>query len=460
MIGEALVNSPLSHGRFLHGSGKGYFTVARIVPALPSPNNWEQRSYPTQELYEILPSYGGVYDAYISQNRFYGPRAVSRLAQLSAMYADIDYYNITDLDGMHPRSVMDLAFEKLQRAQIPRPSLVAATGRGLALVWRHEPVPRAALAKWKFCQDYIFEALKELGADSSARDAARVLRLVGSRNSKSGDTVEPLWEEYGESTWAFGDLADEILPLTREKLEERRAQRWESGEKKRASKDTRKASKAREDVEKRFTAYTLALGRLADLQCLMGQRGLDKLPPGQRDSWMFAAGTSLAYLVEPQFLERELVMLGKDHAGWGEAETRSRMHSVIRRAKDAGAGETIEWEGQQRDPRYRITNKKIIEDLGITLDEEKEMKVLISDQTKRQRDRERKEQKRRIEGARPRQEYLAKANEKRTIAQDLRRQGLSYRRIGEKLGISRTKARRLIADATIHHRKGESGEAQ
>jgi hypothetical protein len=184
------------------------------------------------------------------------------------------------------------------------------------------------------------------------------------------------------------------------------------------------------------------------LQRLLRLRGLDKLPPGQRNDWMFAAGTSLAYLVKPEFLERELVQLGKDHAGWDGAETKSNMHAVIRRAQDAGAGETVEWKGEQRDPRYRLTNKKIIEMLSITLDEEKEMKVLISKETKRQRDRERKEQKRRAEGAIPRREYLAKANEKRDFAQDLRRQGMSFREIGEKLGISRTKARRLIADAT------------
>ena len=190
VISVASVNSPLSHGRYLHGTGEGHVTIARKVHSgRLSQDNWEQHSYQTRKLYDVLPAYGGLYDAYISQNRFYGSRSVARLAQLSAMYADLDYYNIPYLKGMAPRAVMDLAFEQLQRAQIPRPSLVVATGRGLALVWRHEPVPRYALPRWKACQDYIFDALRELGADPSARDAARVLRLVGSRNSKSGTTV-------------------------------------------------------------------------------------------------------------------------------------------------------------------------------------------------------------------------------------------------------------------------------
>jgi hypothetical protein len=449
MIGEALVNSSLNHGKFLHGAGKGHITVGRKFPELPSPGNWRQHSYPTQKLYEVLPAYGGVYDVYISQNRFWGPRAVSRLASLSAMYSDLDYYKIPGLEGMHPLAAMDLAFEALQRARIPHPSLVVATGRGLDLVWTHHSVPRAALPKWNLCQYYIFEALRGLGGDPAAKDAARVLRLVGSLNSNTDTLVEAIYEDHGESIWDFGDLADEILPLTREELEERRVHRRESSEK-RASKDTRdtrKASKGRDNAEKRFTPYTLALGRLSDLQRLLSLRELDKLPPGQRNNWMFAAGTSLAYLVEPQFLERELIQLGKDYASWSEAETRSGMHSVIRRAQDAGAGEkVVEWEGKQRDPRYWLTTRKIIEMLGITPEEEKEMKILISEETKRQRKRERKKQKRRVEGVIPRHEYLAKANEQRGIVQDLRRERMSYRKIGEVLGISRTKAWRLSAD--------------
>jgi hypothetical protein len=92
-----------------------------------------------------------------------------------------------------------------------------------------------------------------------------------------------------------------------------------------------------------LSGATLALGRLGDLQRLLKLRRVDKLPPGKRDSWMFAGGTSLAYLVEPQFLERELIVLGRDNAGWSEAETKSSMYSVISRARDAQAGEMVEW---------------------------------------------------------------------------------------------------------------------
>jgi hypothetical protein len=410
-------------------------------------SDFKMQAYEMRDLWDILPAYGGMNDSYISVNRFWGTRAVARLACLSSLYSDLDYYQVPELADMHPQGITWLAFEELERARIPRPSLAVATGRGLALIWRHDPVPRAALSRWKLCQDHIFRALKCLGADPAARDAARVLRLVGTRNSKSGTIVEAVWEDDAEGIWTFDELANEILPLTREQLEELRAKRRESRESRERplTKGRKRAPKSRDDVEKRFTATDLALSRMSDLQLLLKLRGQDMLPPGQRDAWMFVAGASMAHLVEPQFLERELITLGEDHAGWSEAETRSRMNSVVSRAEDAGADKKIEWNGQRLDPRYRLKNQTIIEMLGITPTGEKKMKTIISKDTKRQRKTERQRQKRRAEGVKPRDEYLDEAEKRKSRVQELHQQGLSYRKIGEKVGLSHTQVRRIIS---------------
>jgi hypothetical protein len=98
-----------------------------------------------------------------------------------------------------------------------------STGRGLALVWRHEPESRSARAKWERCQQFIFEALKALGADPKAKDAARVFRLAGTFNSKSATLVQSVFENL-DDVWVFGDLADEILPYTGEQWKRHKAQ--------------------------------------------------------------------------------------------------------------------------------------------------------------------------------------------------------------------------------------------
>ncbi len=47
------------------------------------------------------------------------------------------------------------------------------------LIWLHSPIPRAALPRWRACQEILKDLLASLGADPKARDAARVLRVVG-----------------------------------------------------------------------------------------------------------------------------------------------------------------------------------------------------------------------------------------------------------------------------------------
>lgn len=136
-------------------------------------------------------------------------------------------------------------------AKLPYPSLAISTGRGLALVWRHEPVSKHVLPKWARCQQCIIEALEELGADPGAKDAARVLRLVGTYNSKSGTLVEIISENLDE-VWEFGDLAEDILPVPQERFEEQRARRRENG-KNPSSKTSRRASRGRQDSEEGFS---------------------------------------------------------------------------------------------------------------------------------------------------------------------------------------------------------------
>jgi hypothetical protein len=431
--------SPLAHARYLHRAGKGNVTIGQKNGPEPL-SEWNQYSYPVEKLYEVVPAYSGLKDVYISQNRFYGSRRIDRIAEVSALYADLDYYKRPKLAGMRAEGVLNLALEALIREQIPHPSLAMATGRGLALVWRHEPVPAYVLAKWVRCQERILQALRDLGADQMAKSAAQVLRLAGTYNSKSGTLVESIFEDL-HYVWDFGGLADEILPVTQEQLEERRAQL--------AARGTRMAPERREAPPKGSTTLrTLHQARLEDLHSLMLLRGMDKLPPGQRDDWMFAATVSLSYLVENQFLEREVIALGRDCAGWSEAETRSRMQAVISRAQSAARGDKTEWQGRQRDLRYQLKNQTIIDMLSITSEEERHLKTIISEHTKQERDRQRKERERRSYGAQPREQYIADARERRQHnrreARKLRGEGKSLREIGRALGMSHTQVSRLL----------------
>lgn len=185
------LHNPEDHARWLHPvndtTTAGLVTIAR-----QEQGHWVEQRVSVHDLPAVVRDLGGIRDTYISQNRFMGPRKITHLWQLDSMWADLDYQNTQDWQHRDPRAVLDVVQDTLMDARVPEPSFSVATGRGLALVWLHTPVPRAAVARWNACQKTLYTILRPYGADRLALDAARVLRLVGTRHSRSGRLVEAL----------------------------------------------------------------------------------------------------------------------------------------------------------------------------------------------------------------------------------------------------------------------------
>jgi hypothetical protein len=405
----------------LHGEGLGrhYVVLAQNL------TSWRQRAYKVEALPDVLPELVGEGDVYMSQGRFWGyKREVAQLAGISALWADLDYYKIPALRDMHPMGVMEDALVLLERAKVPAPSLAISSGRGVYLLWLHDEVTRRALPRWNACQKHLVEVLRPLGADAGAKDAARVLRLAGTVNRKSGVVVEAL-RPPGE-VWSFDALADEVLPLTREELAEVRDLRIQ---------------RARRRPEKRlwtpgqgFTWATLWEGRLSDLQLLLRLRwDREELPPGHRDRWLFIAGCGIAWLaVNAEVMRRELYSLAREVGGWPEGETATRMQAAIRRAAMAEGGEKITYGGMEVDPRYRFKTPTIMDWLEIEPHEERHMSTVISETEK---DRRRLE-KARAAGVMPRQEYEGRAAYRRREARRMSSEGVPFKEIATHLVVS------------------------
>lgn len=416
------IRDAVDHAVVLHP--EDFRTRGMVVLAWREGSRWREFPVTIKDLPYVAGFFSGRQDVYISQNRFAGPfRRIAKLRQLDALWVDLDYYRCPEFAGKHPWQVRDLALCVLESEGIPMPSFAVATGRGVALVWLHLPVPRAALPRWNACQNRLYQVLKGFGADAAARDAARVLRLVGTINSKTGTVVEALTP--AEDPWPFDQLADEILPLTRAEIRELRVARARRG-------------KVPARPPEAFTTATLWEARLSDLQKLLELRWLGKLPPGQRDTWLFLAGVAMSWLCIPQVLQRELFALAAEVGGWDEREARTRLHAVLKRAHMAARGETVEWMGQKIDPRYRFTNETIIEWLQITPEEQRQLSTIWGPEVRREMDRLQHERARREAGMVPREEYLAQAEMRRQEALKLLGEGKTIGEIAEILGIHRT----------------------
>jgi hypothetical protein len=394
IVPRAQIITSQDHANISHSQGRGRVAVARRIDG-----RWTECTVPLGDIGYVASQHAGEPDIYLSQNRFFGRRrAIASLLQLNALFCDLDYYSLApSIRHLRSEHVLPIALERLEEHRIPAPTVAISTGRGIALIWLHHPVPRYALSRWQACQSMIHRALSELGADPRALDAARVLRLVGTKNSKSNTLVMPL-TDVGH-VWVFDDLADEILPLKRADLERLRAAREKAS--------MRRGLRSGVQPPINFTFVTLAEGRLTDLQRLLEYRFTGVLPAGQRDEWLFCAAVSMAYLIPAAALPHELAALAEQVAGWDEKETGARMSAVQDRARRAALGEKIRYRDQTIDPRYRLRTETIIARLAITEEEMigAKLRHLVSGGIKRLRERERGARRRRAAGAVDRRTY-------------------------------------------------------
>lgn len=427
-----------------------------------------QTSVQLANLAECVQSHQGKPDRYISVGVFYLPnrRAVS-LTRMPMVFADLDTYQISRLQRLAPEAQLDELLYVCSQNDIPEPSVVVYSGRGLQAKWLLTPaVPRGALPRWMALQRALNAKLAGLGADAGALDASRVLRLDGSVSARSGEVVRVLHRATtptrGGQRMATGVvgydidiLAEHLLPLDRDELAMRRAERDAQRAADAIEKAAREARRASfvvvpggadvDSVVRRsarpLIPSQLAWDRLEDLRTLAHLRGHEAgLPAGQRNTFVFLSACFLAQAKLVRELRAEIETLASSvfAPDWRPWEVSSCITSVVSRAEAATRGETVEFDGSKRDPRYSFKNETLVEWLGITGDEARQLKTILPADEARRRNTEAHRAARRAAGAVERAAYLQQAADKRVHARELKAQDLSVSAIARELGIGRS----------------------
>ena len=173
------------------------------LAALPRLSSKVQRTYRLSELPTVIEALDPARDTWISQAEFCKPnRRIVHLLRLSLCFVDLDTYK-TPFKGESPEALdRRVRGYCLDEWNLPLPSLILYSGRGLQVKWLLErPLPRAALPRWNAVQKQLVTNLEPFGADPGARDASRLLRLVDTVNTRSGERVRVLW--VNEQTETF-----------------------------------------------------------------------------------------------------------------------------------------------------------------------------------------------------------------------------------------------------------------
>ena len=126
-------------------------------------------------------------DIYASVNSFYSPVGCisSKTKKLNAIFIDLDYYNIEQLKGLNAEEVIQVLRKEVD---YPEPSIYIDSGNGLYLMWllNNTYATTSSRAYWKKIEETLIKLFKPYGADTKVKDHARVLRIPGTINSKTG----------------------------------------------------------------------------------------------------------------------------------------------------------------------------------------------------------------------------------------------------------------------------------
>lgn len=375
---DSAQDAAIKHTNFQHGEADGYITLAKKTN-----NGFKSFHYRADQLEKQLSEWLGE-DVYFSQNTFYKPqRLIENIRQLRALYTDIDCYLLNyDPDWVVGKIEIELIQEK-----IPDPNLIIYSGRGLALVWLIEPVPYKALPLWQSLQNHFLEQLKAVGGDTKASDAARVFRVAGSINSKSGEIVKVQYRH--NYRYALRDLQYEYLPKLDTKRKSKRG---------RPSK-----------VQRLYNTYTLYHARLMDLTRLVELRDYDVY--GYRELICFLYRYWLCcYTNDPDEALNQTQTFNLQFRAplpIKEVEKATKSAEKAYLAMNDEEANRIAKENGYPGAGYNISNKKLINWLDITSEEMHSLSTIIDKEEKQRRNTTYQREKRRTEGVLERSEYIS-----------------------------------------------------
>ena len=391
-------------------------------------------------LREIVEKVNGSEDSYITPNTTYIPkRRVSNIRQFRALYIDLDKIE-------HDQEVIyNRIFKLSEDGEIPKPTMIVDSGRGLHIYWRIYNAPYQALDTWQQLEDFLYYKLKEYGADGKALDAVRVLRIPGTVNSKNNKRCSILYVDE-DLQYSMYDLREKYLKYKPKKNQLEFHQT--------------KKEKNNVITNKFFTSYSLHSTRAEDIKTLCKLRNYDIHDYNCRNMVIHCYAYWIGLVVRnTDELEKEVIELNNAFTKpLKESEIKAVLRCIpkvidkfIMYENDVKAGIVRRVSKGMRDKEgYWYKNETLIERLDITEEEQKHLKTIISRKEKYRRNKDYAlEYQKQYEKAKRRNEEGLTSREqqkKDTIAKikELKTQGLNNTKIAEALNISRVYVSKVI----------------
>ena len=376
----------------LHKNSEGFITVAKMK------KHWQQ--YYFEGINDLSINLNDK-DVYISQNTFNNrSRRLTHLKELKALYIDIDCYKVN-----LSKEATKYFLENDLYGQIPVPNMLIDSGRGLYYIIFLENTKVEDLPKWQLVERYLYEKLKNLGADNKALDATRVLRVVGSTNSKNNELVKVI-DAY-DYQYTLDEIIENYIPEVNEDRKE-----------KQKPKGVRKKGRKKKFVSL-FNLYNLYYTRFKDIKKLVEIRNYEMT--GYREITLFL----IRYFLNVYHGDDDLVMEEVIEINNSFTEP-LEINEVFNATRSGAIGAT--------ESVYKYSNDKLIKLLDITPSEQKEMATIIGKSEKYYRNNKSRRDNRRDENGLTQRESSKLNNENEIL--ELKRKKYTLKQISKKLNLS------------------------
>ncbi|PSM56689.1 replication protein [Clostridium diolis] len=401
----------------LHEGDDGFIAIAA-----KKDREYVQYHYKVNDLtYNIGKAVSLDANIYMTPNSFFMPkRKIENIRKLNALYIDIDYYNIENLKTYDHGRILGILENDYFGQDVPEPSFVIYTGRGLAVYWLIEAVPIKVLPLWNSIQKFFVDKLKYMGADSKSIDGARIMRLAGSINDKTG--LRSKLYMYDENlVYTLRDIQNDYLPQLTPYIKN----------------PAYKGRGRKTKVVNFYTLYSLHYARLNDILKLQEIRdgycrnNDGKLTEeGQREFMCFLYRYwYCCYCKDPfQALENALEF----NQGFRKPLVNNEVEKITMQAEKAYEKWLLDSpNGVYKRGGYNYKNETLIEKLNITDDEMKLMTTIINPSEKLRRKLLKEREARRNEDGLTKREQQKRDTIK--AVQELKEKGLSQSSVSKEL---------------------------
>ena len=361
-------------GEYLDAGGPGYFSVLAKPYGSPFQKSYELRLLPT-----VIRALDPAVDTWITQATFRLPnRRAVNLRSVGLIFADLDTYRRVGLIGKTPEEQLALLLLFCEQEGMVPPSIVLYSGRGLQAKWLlDEALGPISLFEWNELELALVRLFEPFAADTAARDVSRVLRVVQTTNTKSGEVVRVI-HTAGDPPARYS-LEDLCAALRVGILETQGV-------------PSRPIAPRRPPLALPPAVVFRRLNwfRLYDLRDLWKRRG--GVPVGFRELTLFH---ELCFLLhaEPGRVEdlwNEAQALASQIDPRSDFYRRADLATVYRKAQEARHGQQIEFQGRKYPPLYTPKNATLLELFRITPEEERGLRTIISQTEKVRRRREKR----------------------------------------------------------------------